>query len=284
MSVGKFDRTYRLDLFTPENVLITIEPPISIEFSITRNTLASANTAQITLYNLGPQNRNRIFKDRFSVTEYFRVLLFAGYGNRLQQVFGGNIYEASSYKDGTEWITTIDAFDGMNGIQNGFTSLSVGANVDLSNILRDFINDIPNVVAGTFGSPAQGTAPRGQAFLGQSTEIINELVDGQYFIDNETLNILANDEVILGDAVLLDPGLLLSTPRRREAFLDVSSLFEPALRVGQLYEIQSIEPIYNGQYRVVGFNHNVVISSAIAGEARSDIQLYFGAAGLRQVP
>lgn len=283
MNIGKFDRTYRLDVLTPEGTLITVEPPISITFSITRNTLASANTGQITLYNLGPQTRNRIFKDRFSVTEYFQVRLFAGYGNRLHQVFGGNIYEAWSYKDGTEWITSIDAFDGMNGIQNGFTSLTVSSDTGLDNVLTNVINDMPNVVRGLFGSPAQGTAPRGQVLVGQSSEVINELTDGQYYIDNEQLNVLSEDEVIPGGVILLDPSLLFSTPRRREAFLDVATLFEPTIQVSQLYEIQSLEAIYNGQYRVVGFKHDVTISSAEAGQARTDIQLYFGARGLREV-
>ena len=88
---GKFDRNYRLDIFTPAGKRITIERPFSIDFSITRNTLASANKANITLYNLGPSTRNQIFKDRFSVTEYWQVSLFAGYGNRLHEIFTGMI-------------------------------------------------------------------------------------------------------------------------------------------------------------------------------------------------
>ena len=83
---GKFGRTYRLDIFTPAGKQITISPPFSIVFNLTRNTLASANKASITLYNLGPATRNQIFKDRFSITEYWRISLFAGYGNRLHNI------------------------------------------------------------------------------------------------------------------------------------------------------------------------------------------------------
>ena len=282
MSVGKLQRTYRLDVFTPENTQITIEPPLSIEFTISRNTLASANRAEITLYNLGPSTRSRIFKDRFSVTEYFRVSLFAGYGNRLHQVFLGNILEAYSYRDGTEWITVIDAFDGMDAIQNGFTSQSIEANTSFAELIRRVVDDMPNIIVGVLGGPAQGSSPRGQALIGQSSEIIEEVTGGNYFIDLEELNVLDRDEALPGLVSRLDSSLLLETPRRREAFLDIVTLFEPSIQVGQIYAIESLEPIYNGQYIVVGFRHDVVISSAESGEARTDLQLFFGADGIRE--
>lgn len=281
-TVGKLQRTYRLDIFTPEGLQITIEPPFSIEFSITRNTLASANKASITLYNLGPSTRSRIFKDRFSITDYYRISLFAGYGNRLHQVFLGNILEAYSYRRQTEWITEIDAFDGMDAIQNGFTSQTVEGNTSRADIIRRLIDDMPNIAAGIFGTPAQGSSPRGQAFIGQTTEIIDEVTESNYFIDLEELNVLGPDEAIPGIGILLDPSVLLETPRRRDAYLDIVTLFEPAIQVGQLYEIESLEPIYNGQYIVIGFSHNVVISNAESGQARSNIMLYFGARGIRE--
>lgn len=282
MSVGKLQRTYRLDIRTPDDVLITIEPPFTIQFNIVRNTLASANKAEIVLYNLGPSTRSQIFKDRFSTTEYFQVSLFAGYGNRLHQVFLGNILEASSYRERTEWITTINAFDGLNAIQNGFTAQSFAAGTGTAEILGQISQNLPNIVRGIFGLPAEGTAPRGQVFIGQSTQAINELTDGDYYIDNEELNVLARNEAIPGVVTRLDPSVLLETPRRQDALLEVTTLFEPNVRVGQIYEIESLEPIYNGQYLVQGFTHNVVISEAESGEARTDLMLFFGADGIRE--
>lgn len=281
--IGKFGRNYRLDVFTPAGKQLTIEPPFSIHFQITRNTLASANKITITLYNLGPNTRNQIFKDRFSITEYWRISLFAGYGNRLHEVFTGNIFEAMSYKQGTEWITTIDGFDGMDAIQNGFTSRTVQADTPKGNIISGIIDDMPNMLVGILGSPSEGSSPRGQVLLGQSSELLSDQTGGQYFIDKETINVLSNNETITGQVVLLDESLLLNTPRRREAFLDVSTLFEAQVQVGQVYEIQSIEPRYNGQYKIMGFTHDVTISQATGGNARTDLQLYFGAEGLQAV-
>ncbi|MGE4515214.1 MAG: hypothetical protein AB7E26_15585 [Chryseobacterium sp.] len=273
--IGKFGRTYRLDIFTPSGDQISIEPPFSIKFSITRNTLASLNSARITIYNLGPNTRNRIYRDRFATIEVWPVTLFSGYGNRLHSVFVGEIFEAYSYKQGKDWITELSCLDGINAIQNGVISTTITKGVDFKKIIKRIIDTMPGITAGILGSPADGVAERGISLIGSSADSINEIVKGRYFIDKQKLHILSTNEVLPGDIIFLDPSSLLSTPRRRESFVDVSTLFEPQIEVASQYLIESIEPVYNGIYKVVGFNHDVTISNAESGQARTDIQLNF---------
>lgn len=279
---GKFGRTYRLDVFNPSGKRITVKPPFTIRFNLTRNTLSSANRGTIEIINLGPATRNQIFKDRFTINTYWQVQLQAGYNNRLHEIFTGNIYEAYSLKEGTEWKTTIDCFDGMHAIQNGHTSMTVEKNTPKETIIKKVAADMENLVVGVLGSPAQGESPRGKSLMGQSSNVLTQLVDGQWFIDKEKLNVLKNIEVLPGAVIKLDPDDLLSTPRRREAFLDMQVLFEPQVQVGRVYEIESLEARYNGQYKIVGFNNNVEISGAVAGQAITTLSLYFGADGLQE--
>lgn len=281
---GKFQRNYRLDIFTPLGNNIIIEPPFSIQFVLNRNVLSSANRGEIILYNLGANTRNQIYKDRYSLALDWPISLFAGYGNRLHKIFIGKIFEAYSYKQDTEWITKIIFFDGMGAIQSGFTSLTVDKDTSREEYLKMIINDMEGVDIGALGEPAQGESfPRGKSFIGQSSEILTIETDNKWFIDLAKVNILGNNEVISGEVVKLDPDDLLSTPRRRETFLDVSVLFEPQIEVGHIYEIESLESKYNGQYKVLGFKHNVTVSSAISGQAISDISLDFGAEALQEV-
>jgi len=51
----KFDRNYQLTWQTakPDDEPMVIEPPFSLDFTITRNVLNTANTAVFTLYNSG---------------------------------------------------------------------------------------------------------------------------------------------------------------------------------------------------------------------------------------
>jgi len=281
---GKFGRNYRLDIFTPLGQQITIAPPFSIQFTLNRNVLSSANRGEVTLINLGPPTRNQIYKDRFSLVTEWPIILHAGYGNRLHTIFKGKIFEAYSYKQGTEWHTKIIFFDGMDAIQNGYSSITVEKDTPKSNILDMLINDMPGTIKGLFGSIANdGEAPRGKSLIGQSSGLLSTETDNNWFIDLEKVNVLTDSEVIAGKAIKLNPDNLLGTPRRRETFLDVPVLFEPQIDVGHVFEIESLEPKYNGQYKVLGFNHNVTISSAVAGQAITNIVLNFGADGLQEV-
>lgn len=278
----KFQRNYRLEITTPAGKKITINPPFTLMFSLTRNTLASANRCQMKIYNLGKNTRSQIYKDRYVTTDYWRVSLRAGYGNSLKEVFAGNIYEANSTKEKVEWITTIDCFDGLDAIQNGFTAQTVNKNTSVKDILKGVINDMPNVIAGFFGSETEGEAPRGQVLIGQSAGVLADLTGGNYFIDNETVNVLTNDETIKGQVIVLDSDQLLATPKRQDTFLSVPVLFLPEAQVGVVCEINSLEEIYNGQYKIMGFTHSVTISQAVPGDARTELQLYYGANGLQE--
>ena len=288
---GKNNRIYEIQILPPGGELIVIksasalgDPGFSAQFSVKRDTLASANKGNVTIFNLGPKTRWKLYKDRYTFAEYWQLVIKAGYGNRLERIFQGNIYECFSYQQGTEWITKIDAFDGLSGITNGFTSQSVDRNTDKKNIISSIIRDMPNVLEGALGGPTQGDpSSRGKVLLGPSSQVLSEETGGQYFIDNEMVNVLDDDEVLTDQVIILDSKQLFGTPRRRDTFLDCSILFLPKMQVGVICEVRSKERIYNGQYKVMGFSHDVTVSSATCGTATTKISLYTGAGGLRGV-
>lgn len=277
----KFGRKYEILILTPDGELLTIKPPFSVKFTITRNVLASVNKCDLIIYNLSPKTRNRIFKDRYSISEYWQLVIRAGY-DRLSTVFQGNIYELISYKEKTEWYTKIDAFDGLNGIQNGFIAQTISKNTEKKDVFRTIIKKMPTLIAGVMGG-FFGSSSRGKTLFGQSAKVLQEETDNNYFIDSETVNILMPDEYIGGNVLVLDSAQLFATPKRRDTFIDVDILFFPEAQVGILCEIRSLEEIYNGQYKVLGFRHDVTISQAISGTAKTSLSLDAGAKGLREV-
>jgi hypothetical protein len=298
----KYLRTYEIQIFTPQGESITIQPPFSISCQIDRHIMASTNKCSLSITNLGITNRNKIFKDRYNTTKYFPIIIRAGYNSEakplfqfnalnalstnlfmLPTIFKGNILEAYSYKQGTEWITQIEAQDGLYGVQNGFVSQTYASGTNQQNIFKDLITSMPNMLIGALGSLTEGTNDRGKVMFGQSADLIYEESQGNYFIDNEKLNILNNDESLSGSVILLDSEQLKTTPRRRDAFLDCELLFSPELEVGRICELQSSYPVYNGQYRIEGFSHNVIISEAECGEATTTVNLNAGARQFLQV-
>jgi hypothetical protein len=134
---------------------------------------------------------------------------------------------------------------------------------------------------GEIGDNALGD--RGQVLVGQSSTILNDLTNGNYFIDNEGVYVLNQDEFLTGQVLLLSSEQLLTTPQRRDTFLTCPILFLPEARIGLLCEVDSTEAVYNGQYKTVGFKHDLTISGSIAGTAKTEMQLYAGANGLKGV-
>lgn len=274
----KLNRNYELSIRNPAGQLITIKRPFSITFNINRNVLSSANTGNFTIYNLSTSTRNLIFKDRYTFRQLWQIQLNAGYGERLETVFQGNIYEALSYKQGTEWVTEIECFDGINAIQNGFSSMTVQQNIPQREVFSDLIGDLPGIIEGAIGNlfNVPNNPSRGKVLMGKTTELLDEESEGSFFIDNEQAYVLGQDETIPNLTVTIDPTQLLGSPRRRETFLDIDMLFFPQARIGIIANLRSLEGIYNGAYKILGINHSVTISGAEGGEARTSLNLYAG--------
>lgn len=284
----KFLRNYEIRIKTPAGKLYVINPPISMEFNIDRSVMSQVNNAKITLYNLSPETRNAIYKDKYTTTQYWQIFILAGYGqNEIYELFRGNIQEAFSYKKMPEWITEINAFDGSYAIQNSFTSETMTKDTSYRDMIERVIHTMPELTQGILGAPAiESTPARGQVLIGPSYDIVQDLAGGQAFIDGEQINILAPDEAMAGQAFVLtggEGGSMLETPRRREQFLEVNCLFSPEIRVGHICEIQSAEERYNGQYKVYGIKHAGTFSEAKCGDATTMVSLYKGTAPIQEV-
>ena len=275
----KFLRNYEIRIKTPAGELLTIAPPVSVQFDVDRAVMATQNNASVTFYNLAPSTRDKIYKDKFMFTQYWQMFILAGYGQtELYEIFRGNIQEAFSYKQGTEWITHIDAYDGAFAIQNGFVNETMTKNTSLKDMVTRVIHTMPEMLAGVMGSPTEGQAARGKTLIGPSYDIAQDLTGRQAFVDGETLNVMADNEVIAGQAFVLDSDNIFESPRRRDTFLEVSTLFSPEIRIGYMCQLKSKITRYNGNYKVLGIKHSAQISQASSGEATSMISLFAGSA------
>jgi hypothetical protein len=283
----KFGRIYELtieiDEKTKESVII--RNPITMQMNVTRNTLASANTANITIFNLAEKTRKRIYHDRIDTLTYRRIVLKAGYEGNSPIIFRGQLRMAYSSRQGTEWVTKIEAFDGGDAIINGFTSRTIPANVQTKDVLSKLISDMPHVNGSVIGD-FTNTTSRGMALMGNSWNIAGTLIgdEGHNFIDNEKVIIKKFDECIAGDITVINSATgLLETPQRQDERLDIKMLFEPRIVIGQIIELQCLETIFNGQYEVIGFQHTGIISESQGGACTTTMNLWLGTKLLRVI-
>ena len=284
----KFGLTYTMIVQGDQNTH-TIQSPLTIDFDVARNTLASANTARFVLYNLKESTRRDIFHDRYDTLNYKQVKFTAGYIKEpsLPVVFQGNITSAYSYRQGADWYTEIDCFDGGFVIINGDASISLPSGWNLQSLIKSLIGGMGNVGVGAVGDIAAPNS-RGISVAGNPWETIQQLnPDGQNFIDKEVANVIRKDEFINsqdGIAVLDSLTGLLGTPRRQNALIEVPMLFEPRAIIGQQVLLKSLEKVNNGTYQIIGARHAGRISGAVAGDVRTSLSLWLGTSRLSSVP
>lgn len=278
----KFGRTYSLTAQTSDSgSAVVINYPLTLEFDIQRNTLASANTAAFRIYNLKEDTRRLLLKDRWQTDQYRQIILKAGYEQDpayLPIIFQGNILQAHSYRVKQDWITEIEALDGGFARLNGQVSTTVPAGYDLKDVIASVVKTMPNVALGKVGDVGADQNARGITLMGNSWDQVTALVpEANAFIDDEKVNVIGQNEYLDESQIVInsDSGLL-GTPRRFDIRLDATMIFEPRLRVGNIVTLQSLETYYNGLYSINGVHHRGVISGAIGGDATTVISLWKG--------
>jgi len=277
MIVGeKFGRQYRITIDPKDGEgEIIIELPFSCQFWVQRNLMSSMNHMSLDIYNLGTEIRNRIFQDKY--TKAYRTIKFELGYDALTTVFEGELWESNSARNGPNVITRIEALTGDFDVSNTVTNKTIEAGLETSEIFKYLVSDFPNIYLGHVGKFNE-KLQRPVALSGNTWELIKKYSDNQCCIDENEVNILNGDEV-LDDAVLvIDASTgLIESPRRGEGNITLTTLLEPRVRVNSLVELNSvIMPTYNGQYKVIGINHQGMVSPTVNGTARSIFNLYTG--------
>ena len=281
----KWTRNYILSVQVKGNEWIDITMPFTMSFRVVRNTFATANTAKITILNLSEDTRRKIYKDRYKFDIYKGIELRAGYGEKkelLPLIFKGNIKQAYSKKEKVDYITEIEAYDGGFAFQNGRTIRSFAAGTSDKQVLKSLIEDLPGVDIGKIGT-FTSSLPRGNAMQGVTADLIKNVSNGNFFIDNEKAYCMQEEECFRGNIGEINSGSgLLGSPQREETLLTFKMLFEPRLQVGQFVHLNSeTEKLFNGDYKVIGLEHSGTISDAVGGKCESKVSLFYGVFPLR---
>ena len=272
----KFGRNYRLTVQIDDETSVVIQPPMTVQFNIVRSTNASINTGSFQIYNLSESRRQDIFQDRFDTSNQKKVTFEAGYG-KLTTVFKGYIFQADSSRVGSDIITTIQARDGFNDIRNDQISATYPAGLTVKQVVENLTGGFSAITKGTI-SEFDDTFPRPVAVDGNVFELINKYTGDKAYVDLNELNAVKNEDVINAAVVSFDSKTgLLETPKREGAFLSIKTLFQPDVQMSQLVDVNSsILKQYKGQYKVIGVQHQGVISEAVGGQCSSSFNLLLG--------
>jgi hypothetical protein len=235
-------------LITDGEDAFEIRPPINMSFDCRKSIEGEPNGCKITLYNLGESKRVTLTKDDED-TKYIGVELLIGYEGQLIRLFKGNLQWGSYMKEGADYKSEMECVDGGIDYQFAFTSRTVkDKDVAIDEILRD----MPHTSKGKVTK--QNRLLRPKVLVGNSHKLLQQQlnVGETYFVDDEALHVIKDDEVLDDLVPVVSPATgLISTPQMKQKELTFDTMLNPTIRIGALVDIQSATAKHlNGQYKV----------------------------------
>ena len=238
MNTGsKWQRNYRLVIFEPIDITntginpvliknktyqaLTIESPITLQFSIGRGQNIGVGQLSATIYNLGLKTREKIFHDPWDTQTAVRIQLFIGYGQKLTLAFDGYIRSAMSYRSRSEVLTEITAYE--SDPLNPFISLSLAPGTTLEEAVSEVIDKYMVFEEKGYIEASELTFERGLVMHGSAGYVLKSLTKGKAQNDRGVINVLGDKEAFEADVPLINASTgLMETPKRFNALLEAS--------------------------------------------------------------
>lgn len=252
--------------------VVIVENPFTIEFETKHSNTAGSNTMTLRVFNLAQASRESIRKDYITYGDKRPyVKLYAGYEDANALIFSGTVRDCTTTKSGVDSITTINAFDNGEAFraQSDRTYKSgTPKNLIISELLEDLK---PYGILSSVKPNFSGSLKRGNSISGKTLDLLNQLTENAFFINNMKAYILRDDEALSGQVrkFSADSGLI-GSPRRQQAFIYFDTVFEPRIQMGQFIEIESkFNPHFNGQVKIIEISHKGTISDSVASSVIS---------------
>ena len=272
----KFGRSYRVTIeFDDGTPPIIITMPFTMQFTVNRKIFSSLNTCYVDIYNLGPKIRELIFQEPM-VARNKTLTLEAGY-DELITIFKGSIYQASSHREGSNILTSVECLSGHWQVNTSTVYTTLNKGQTLGDVYKFLTGQLPDISVGAIGEFSE-KLERPVVLNGNTWEIFKRYTGNKVHIDNQRLYVLKPNEAVEGaiSIISLDSGIL-QTPKRAGGYINLSTMFEPRIQIEQAVQLVStVSPIYNGTYKVAGIQHTGTISEAVGGDCRTMLDLWIG--------
>lgn len=257
---------------------IEIKYPVSCNFMIDLGTYASANRAIFQFYNLPARIQAVLWKDIYEATKYIKMSFHAGYGDTMPLIFQGvvSLCTSSRPSGSVDWITEMQVFNQGSFKKYGYVNATFNKGTKFTDVINAMLQNNPDMKIG-YVTPDIPDLPRNRTFIGQTLDLLTRSY-GNYEIfvnENAELNIIGENDVIPGEVqVITDSTGLLGSPRRANAYVEIDTVFEPQLRIGQAISLLSHSlPRFNQAYKVCDVKHQGIISPVECGKLITTVAL-----------
>lgn len=227
---------------------------LRVTFKVEADKARDPNKAEVKIWNLSADSRAKLQEQDELLTT-----IKAGYIKTASLIFSGDMRVASSVRDGSDWVTALQAGDGGKSYKSSRFSKSYKAGAKVTDVLKDAVESMVDVGVGNLQNAIDSGGLRaglteyvnGMVASGKSADIIDQIVTSmglEWSIQDGQVQILEPDQTTQDDAVLLSPrtGLLDSPTAGEKGIVTVRSLLQPGIFPGVKVKIESRE--YKGAF------------------------------------
>jgi len=238
--------------------------PLHIAFDIKKADTKSNNSATVTIWNLNDNHVSALDEPDC------RLLLKAGYGTRLSQIFEGTVSYASTEMDGGDRKTEIELVDGYIATRDTYISVSYNEKISWKSIIDDVANKMGMAVSYSYNASENITdISSGFSFVGKGIDVLSKACNScglSWSIQNGVIQIKKPNDVMNTQVYVLssDTGLI-GWPKKvsmeksktkgavKNLGYDVNFLLNGAIEVNNYVKVES--KAITGFYKVFSISH-----------------------------
>lgn len=259
----------RSDLFgkTWRVVIDTIEiEALDVHFEIQKSKKPEPNTCELTIYNLNRDHQAQLeqlggikartaaeikaSKNAAPATKGVPCLIEAGYGDRLTQVWLGDLRTVQTTDDGPDGVTVLGSGDGEKAWKNARLHVAYGPKTPIETALRAIARalgvgegNLSKVVA-RLKQAGSAIYPSGKVISGSASRALVELArsaDIDVSIQDGALQFLDRGKALAEEAILLnsETGMIGTPTVDNEGILTVETMMIPDVRCGRLVQMDA---------------------------------------------
>lgn len=260
--------------------------PLTCRFQIQNDSTYTLGNATFQIYNLSSDTRADLYKDPLDLLTYKQIIFKAGYLQEATNpiiIFQGNIIQCSSYRQGPDWITEIQASDGAYMNDTAYINLTIKDGYTFEYAVNQILSTMaPTVKTGIISeqiaNPVQPS--RGLTLSGNPYDLlVRQCLPRSFYayIYKEKAYVMTQGDFLtdIGGVTEISAQTgLLGSPRLQAFQVMARIIFEPKIAVQQRIHLTTLINRMTGYYTVGRIIHRGTISGAVCEELVTELTLY----------
>lgn len=235
-----------------------IRPTLKVTFRVELTLSRDLNSAEVSIYNLSKTSRGFLSAGGLGAGASVPTSISAGYVDNISQIFLGDLEYGRSFRNGADWITTLQSQDGAvastSRISESFKKIKIGE--VLRQLTERLGTNLGNAAEKALAGPQRGNVTeyiKGVVLHGNVIDEVDRIARQmglRFSIQAGEARFLTPTETLSGKAILVteDTGLVGSPEPGEDGIVSARMLLQPQILPGLRVKIQSAE--IDGFFRV----------------------------------